>query len=263
MSKISLLRLRIGLGISRFDIKKPTIEGLENLPSTPCVVATTHLSDIDVQEVVVAVANIRKVGMATQSTNLTHPLFEPFFKLMGMNNFFPITNTYNKWNTKYSLIFDDFKKMHNGIEQEERTIVISAHNPTQEWKLPEKPGVGAVILAHMTNVQIIPAAVDIQCPTPVAQTTDSLTRIKNFITMKRPKAKIYFCKPLQLSKIPNDKLIPVINLYNRDEREKMSKEEIASANKTLDGLKVEAEKLMLSLASKLPSSKRGKWSNFS
>ncbi|EKD64816.1 MAG: hypothetical protein ACD_50C00298G0002, partial [uncultured bacterium] len=47
----SPFRVRKGLEISRFDIKKPTVEGLEKLPPTPCVIATTHLSDIDIFEI--------------------------------------------------------------------------------------------------------------------------------------------------------------------------------------------------------------------
>ena len=57
--------------VSRFDIKKPTVEGLDNIPPQPCVIATTHLSDIDVQEVALAIADKRKVGIASQETNLT------------------------------------------------------------------------------------------------------------------------------------------------------------------------------------------------
>src|SRR5437868_3503943 len=80
------------LEMSRIDIKPPKERGWENVPKIPCVIATTHLSDIDVQEVAMIVAKKRKIGIASQLTNLT--VFKPFVKLIGEKNFFPITNKF-------------------------------------------------------------------------------------------------------------------------------------------------------------------------
>jgi len=251
------------LGFSRLDIQKPTVEGIENLPLIPCIISTTHLSDVDVQEILLTVAEKRKVGMICQQTNLKPFLLKLFIAIMGRNNFFTITNIIEEGKSIFSLKIEDLRVMKKGIIKEGRTMIVAAHNPVHDWKLPQKPGVCAVILAHMTNVLIVPAVLNIDSSTPVGITENIKTKIINFIKMKRPKAKIYFCKPFQVSKIVNDKLMLAVNLYNRIEREKMSPKELAIANATLKIIKDEASKVMMLLSSKLPPEKRGEWSNFS
>lgn len=254
----SSLRLKV-FKLSRFDIKKPKVEGLEKIPPTPCVIVTTHLSDIDVQEVVMAVAGRRKVGVASQVTNLTFPPFKPFVAAIGKDNFFPVTNLFKKGHAAYSLRLEDLQKMQEGIREQGRTMIIAGHSPTHDWKLPEKPGIAAVVLAHMAGVPLIPAIVDIESSNPVAQTTDNMARVKNFITRKRPSAKIIFGEPIELAEIQEEELASAIGLYSPDKRRSMTQEELLSARGTLSVLKGEADKMMLSMASKLPTEKRGKW----
>jgi len=207
----SSFQVREVFKVSRFDIKKPTVEGLEKLPPTPCVVATTHLSDIDVQEVAMVVANQRKIGIVSQETNLTFPLYKPFVAAIGKENFFPITNApYKKGKTAYSLRLDDLRKMQEGITQEGRTMIVAGHNPTHNWQLAEKPGMAAVLLAHMANVPLVPVALDIESKTPVAQTTNNLARLKNLLN--RPHAKIIFGDPIELAQLSEEKLKAAVGL---------------------------------------------------
>lgn len=245
--------------ISRFDIKKPTVEGLEKIPPQPCVIATTHLSDIDVQEVALAVADQRRVGVASQETNLTFAPFVPFVKAIGKENFFPVTNSYSKGHAGYSLRMEDLDKMEEGIKQDRRTMIVAAHNPTHNWALAEHPGMAAVILAHKANVPLVPAALDIDSKTPVAQSTDMVTRVKNFATLNRPGAKITFGDPVNLAEISEEKLRAAVGLYSPDQRRNMTPEQINEAQETLTILQNESEAMMKSLASKLPPEKRGKW----
>ncbi|SRR5258706_2386242 len=251
-------RMRI-LEISRFDIKKPKVEGLDQLPKTPCVVATTHLADIDVPEVAQALAGSRKIGIASQETNLTNPLFAPFVKAVGRDNFFPVTNSITNGHVGYSLRMEDLDKMVEGIEVDGRTMIIAGHSPTRNWQLPNHPGIAAVILAHKAKVPLVPAAVDIESKTPVAQSTDPLTRFKNFVTNNRPGAKIIFGKPMNLEEIPEDKLEAAIGLYSPDKRRAMSEDQLSEAQETLRILQAESEEMMRALAEKLPPEKRGKW----
>lgn len=72
-------------------------------------------------------------------------------------------------------------------------MIIAAHNPTPDWQLPEKPGIGAVILAHMANVPLVPVTVEIESSIPAAQARD-MTRVKNIITRDKLEAKISFVK---------------------------------------------------------------------
>lgn len=256
----SPFRVRKVFEVSRFDIKKPTVEGLEKLPPTPCVVATTHLSDIDVQEVAMAVANIRKIGIASQETNLTYAPFVPFVKAIGKENFFPVANApYEKGKTAYSLRIDDLKKMQEGITQDGRTMIVAGHNPTHNWQLAENPGMAAIILAHMANVPLVPATLDIESKTPVAQSTDIMPRIKNFVTLNRPSAKVIFGDPMDLAEISEEKLRAAVGLYSPDQRRGMTLEQVTEARGTLGVLQRESEQMMEALASKLPPEKRGKW----
>lgn len=254
----SSLRVRKVFEVSRFDIKKPTVEGLENLPDKPCVVATTHLSDIDVQEVAMVVANQRKIGIVSQETNLDFPLYKPFVAAIGRENFFPIANApYQGARTAYSLRIDDLRKMEEGITKDGRTMLISAHNPTHNWELAEKPGMAAVVLAHMANVPLVPAALDIESKNPVAQTTNNIARVKNLLN--RPNAKIIFGEPIDIAEISEEKLKAAVGLYSPDQRRTMSEDQVREARETLGILQAEAEEMMLSLAEKLPPEKRGKW----
>lgn len=255
----SPFRVRKVFEVSRFDIKKPSVEGLENLPDIPCVVATTHLSDIDVQEITMVVANQRKIGIASQETNLTFAPFVPFVKAIGRENFFPVTNSYSDGHAGYSLRIDDLKKMEEGITKDGRTMIVAAHNPTHNWELAEKPGMAAVVLAHMANAPLVPAVLDIESKTPVAQSTDITTRIKNFATLNRPSARVIFGEPIQIAQISEDKLRAAVGLYSPDQRRNMTPEQVLEAQETLDVLQKEAGQMMESLAEKLPQEKRGKW----
>ena len=151
------------------------------------------------------------------------------------------------------------KKMKEGIKNDGRTMIVAGHNPTRSWKLAESPGMTGVILAHMADVPLVPVALDIDSKTAIGQSTDIPTRIKNFIMFKRPNSKVIFGEPMNLAKIPEDKLQLAINLYSPDARRVMTPEQIAIATETLKILQEEASQIMEALASKLSPEKRGKW----
>ncbi|MBI2049353.1 1-acyl-sn-glycerol-3-phosphate acyltransferase [Candidatus Roizmanbacteria bacterium] len=243
----SPLRVKIALGYSGLEVRS-TVEGIEKLPLRPCVVAVTHLSNVDMPQVALAMADRRKVGFVGYEN--------PLSLIVGRENFFPIAR-YRGIKNGYDLMVEQFKRMHDGITQEGRTMVIAAHNPTQDWQLPRNPGIGAVVLAHMTNAPLVPVAVDIQSLTPVAKARD-ISRIKNIITNKKYKAKIYFCEPIQLPEITNKQLKLAMRVFISGE-ENVSEGEIKSAKETFKILENESEQMMWSIASKLPEQKRGKW----
>jgi len=138
-------------------------------------------------------------------------------------------------------------------------MVVAGHNHTRDWKLAEHPGMAAIVLAHMAKVPLVPAVLDIDSKIPVGQSTNLSTRIKNFISFKRPDAKIIFGEPINFPEIPEDKLRSAIDLYSPDARRNMTPEQLATATETLETLQKEAAQMMESLASKLPPEKRGKW----
>lgn len=235
----------------RISYKKPTVEGRENMPTGPCVVAATHLSGFDVPEVAAEMMKNRKTGMSMQSSIYDHPLPKLLMQLMGKDNFFPLSNRNSS-----SLNDEDLKQMETAIVKDGRTIVVAAHNPTKEWKLPDNPGLSAVILAHAAKVPLVPVALDIQSRIPVREGIISI--VKNALK-HRPGSKIIIGNPMSLPEISDGKLEAAINLFSPDKRRAMTKEQIEEAQGVLDILKSEAGEVMKALASNLPPEKRGKW----
>ncbi len=251
------------LELSRLDIKKPTVEGRERLPQGPSVIATTHLSDIDVQEVAAEVARDRKIGIASQASNLTAAIFRPFIGIIGKENFFPLSNTLAPGGatSAFRLTSADVQRMSDGIVNEGRTMVVSAHKPVDTWQLPDRPGLAAVVLAHRANVPLVPVALDIESERPVALASEIVPRIRRFFLRQRPSARMIIGEQIPLSQIPKDQLDEAINLYSVDKRRDMSQEQLAQARQALSILQQEATQMMRELAAKLPEAKRGKWSN--
>lgn len=251
------------LELSRFDIKKPTVEGRERLPQGPSVIATTHLSDIDVQEIAAEVAKDRKIGIASQASNLTAAIFRPFIRVMGRENFFPLSNTLAPGGatSAFRLTSGDIQRMSEGVVTEGRTMVVSAHKPVDTWKLPDRPGLAAVVLAHHANVPLVPVALDIESERPVALASEIAPRIRRFFLRQRPSARMIVGEQISLSQIPRQELEQAVNLYSADTRRQMSEEELAKARQALFVLQQEATQMMRELASKLPEAKRGKWAN--
>lgn len=235
----------------RILYKKPTVEGRENLPAGPCVIATTHLSTFDVPEIAGEIMKGRKTGIAMQSSIYEHPLLRPFVKMMGKNNLFPISN-------RNSSTFGskDLEPLKNTLARDGRTIVIAGHNPIRDWKLPDRPGLAAVILAHQAKAPLVPVTLNIELPFH--------PKFEHFITKKmflkkRADSKIIIGNPISFSQIPDDKLDAVVNLYSSDKRRTMTEEQIKEAQGVLDILKSEAGEVMKSFAANLPPEKRGKW----
>lgn len=231
--------------------RKPTVERRENLPAGPCVIATTHLSSFDVPEVAGEIMKGRKTGTVMHSSIYKHPLFMPFVRMMGKDNFFPISN-------KNSSIFDgkDLEPLKNALVRDGRTIVIAGHNPIRDWKLPDKPGLAAVILAHKAKVPLVPVVLDIESLIPVRE---GIVSVVKSVLKHRPNSKIIIGNPMSFPEIPENKLQLAIGLYSPDKRRTMTEKQVQEARETLSILKSEAGEVMKALASSLPLEKRGKW----
>ena len=204
---------------SEFFIKTPTIEGLDNLTQIPLdqplVIASTHLSDIDVQTIATNIAQYRDIGIASQSSNQRNIITGSFLRIAGNENIFGITDEHDPKTHRSRYIFNpqDFRIMADAM-QIGKTIIIAAHKPTYDWRLPEKPGKGAVYLAQLTKAMILPIALNIKSNMPVGMADHKLDSIKRFILRKRPNAKITIGKPIRL---------PPINIEDVDKLKKQGK----------------------------------------
>ncbi len=237
---------------SRFFIKAPAIQGLNNLTEIPLdkplVIASTHLSDIDVQTIAAFVASYRNVGIASQTSNQRHPIIGTFLRIAGIENVFGITNEYDKKKrvSRYTFNPEDFEIMKNVIKNG-KTIIIAAHKPTYDWQLPQKAGKGAVYLAQLAKATILPIALDIQSNYPVGMADDKLNTIKRFVTRKRPNARLVVGEPIDLDPISEEDLKLMIKFYQTNTK---------NQHPVLTKLHNQGQLVLKALADMLPEEKR-------
>ena len=246
---------------SEFFIKPPRTQGLNNLTqipqNQPLIIASTHLSDIDVQTVAANIAPYRNVGIASQASNQRDFLIGSFLRLAGIANVFGITNEYDskKHLSHYKFNHEDFEIMNEAIKKG-KTIVIAAHNPTYNWKLPEKPGKGAVYLAQLSNAMILPAALDIQSDMPIGMADDKINSIKRFILGKKPNARIIIGKPIKFSPIEQHDLKQMADYFENKIKNQFKNQDLEKIQITITKIKEQAQTIMKVLADMLPQEKR-------
>lgn len=263
-----LFRLLNKLHLKAF-IQKPDVYGLKNLTKIAknkgIVVATTHLSDIDVQVVTSVISHYKRTGMAILAAHLNVPFYGDTLQLLTENNLYGVSGSFGfKFFKGQGATFKfeptDFHKMKVALD-EGGALVIAAHIPTYDWKLPDKSGLGAVFLAQQEDEPLIlPVAVDIDHKkSTVAGTfyTDFKGTLIRLITGRRPKSKLFIGKAIELQKISQHDLELVRKFYKKDE--KLTDEELLITEKTINKLQEQRGEVMSSLASLLPHEKRGKW----
>lgn len=263
---------RIGMA-SRIDsalrLHKPIVEGLENLINIPenenLVISTTHLSDMDIEVAVATVAPYRNVSATSQSTHLDNPTVGRLMRWAGENEVYGISSKFGKkatWLPAYRFNPQDYEAMKVPVEKG-RIMVIAAHKPTHEWKLPDKPGLGAIYLAQISRATILPTAVNVQYPEFIDLSSINTGVLKRLLQGKRLDVKVTFGKPIRLAPIPSEELTILAKFLSHDERHKMAKVEIEKAKLVLEKLRLQGSEVMKSLANMLPQSKRGRWQNSS
>lgn len=259
---------RIGIATkinSESKVHKPIVEGLENLKKIPktekLIIATTHLSDIDMDTAIATVAPYRDVSVASQSTHLENLISGSIMRWATENEIYGVSSKFGKKPTRlpaYRFNSQDYEAMREPIEKG-RAMVIAAHKPVYEWKLPDKPGLGAIYLAQISKATILPTVVDVQHPEFIDLSPINPGVLKRLLQGKRPQVKVSFGKPIRLDPIPSEELTTVANFFNHDERNKMTKDEIEKAKTILQILQLQGSEVMESLANMLPKNKRGRW----
>lgn len=250
---------------SETKLNKPAIEGLENLINIPktekLIIASTHLSDIDTETAIATVAPYRDVSVADQSTHSEVPILGSIMRFLGENELYGVSSRFGKkktWLPTFRLNPKDYEAMRVPLEKG-RALVIAAHQPTHEWKLPNKPGLGAVYLAQITGGTILPTAIDIHNPQFVDFPIISPDILKRLLQGKRLDVKVAFGKPIKLSPIPSEEIKLLNKFLNHDERHTLTNAEIDRSRAILEKLKLQGSEIMKSLAGMLPQEKRGIW----
>lgn len=250
---------------SETKLHKPIVEGLENLTNIPknekVIITPNHLSDIDIETVIATVAPYRDVSVADQSTHLEVPIFGSIMQFLGENELYGVSSKFGKkktWLPTFRLNPQDYEAMKVPLEKG-RALVIAAHQPTHEWKLPAKPGIGGILLAQKTGATILPTAVDIKCPEFIDLSPINFGVLKRLFLGKRLDVKVTFGKPIRLEPIPSEEIKILEKFLNHDERHGMTKDEIQIARTTFKKLQSQGSEVMQSLANMLPQEKRGIW----
>lgn len=254
---------------SESKLHKPTVDGLENLTAIPenqeLIIATTHLSDIDMETAISTVSPYRDVSVASQSTHLENPIFGRLMRWATENEIYGVSSKFGKkpnWLPAFRFNPKDYEAMKAPLEKG-RAMVIAAHRPTHEWELPDKPGLGAIYLAQISGGVILPTAVDVQYPEFIDLSPIGKGVLKRLVLGKRPDVKVTFGTPIQLTPIPQEEISVAGKFLNHDERHKMTADEIQQAKLVLEKLQLQGAEVMKSLANMLPQSKRGRWQNIS
>ena len=260
-------RLREVLKLAvEFASKGLKIKGAEKLKDLPkgqkVIIATTHISDLDVAAVAYAFGRWN-IAIVDQSTHHDPNQDRPSFMLnliAGRENFLPISAS---WNKKATGKFDprDYKDIIEAMDKG-KTIIFAAHNPTVEGKLPSSPGDGVTYLAQLTGATIVPVAVDVPSEEPIVFTGEGVKGVIGFArkiikyrTSNRPPIALSIGEPLVLDKLPID----VIGKVMQSERSSISHEDRVEFRRVRRGLKEQSQRVMRSLASMLPKEKQGAW----
>jgi len=184
-----------------------TVKGLENLQNIPrdqkIIVATTHISDLDISAAICAVGNDLDLAIANESVHhdfMKEPDTNIGLHLAGKSNFIPID--YKKENGKKSpALFnpENFEPMMEAMEDGKR-ILIAAHTPLNknETEIPS-PGYGAAYLAEMSDAVILPVATKIKSNQDNAMYEDRFkTALKK---SKKSDIEVVIGTPFKLKKI--------------------------------------------------------------
>lgn len=250
---------------NKLAFEQPKIKGLEELlddlknypPDTKIIFAVSHITDIDMPIALSTLAQHFDIKYANMSVhhNFTEEASTNIgLRISGKDRSFPIGYSLEKdGKPKQAKPFnpDDFTPMIKGLD--ENPLVIAAHNPAHDFKLPDKGGYGAPYLAAMAeNSIIVPVSTDVG--TQGAGMNEE--KAKTFFS--RPKSTITIGSPLTLEAIDN--IDQFNNIFKkRKNHEQVTPEEIQIFKKVHKKLEDQSAIIMSAIAANEPLEKRGSW----
>ncbi len=246
-----------------FNLGKVEVRGLDNLDKISrderVIIATSHISDMDIPVVVAKLG--RRLNPIVSNQSFQHEFSKSALpniamRIAGEENFVPID--YDVETGKPSFNPKNFE----AIQKDKRNVVVAAHNPTDEWELPDKGGYGAVYLAEISGATILPVAVDIKSEEKVGmgpRRGKMGETIKIFLksVIRRPDTDVVIGEPIKLEKI--DGLERFSELMDIKKQRRLNKEELGEFKNLSDKLRERSAEVMTALAHLLPKEKQGRW----
>ncbi len=253
-------RLMLALKAFREGISKGvTVEGLDNALSIPkdkkVIIATSHITDLDVQLAASALGehfDLMITNQSTQHTFMGDPMSNTAMRIAGRDNFMPIEYRAGDNNEK-SPYFQpsDYAGMSQRMDQG-KTMLIAAHNPSRDLQL-KRGGYAATYLAQLTDAVILPVGVDMESDgdARVGQAANPLKTLAN-----RPRVTIRIGKPFTPEKIEGVERLGEI-MQKRERGEKIDKSELEEFSRINASLKEKSAEIMTHIAQLVPAEKRG------
>jgi len=243
----ALLKLQVG---------KVEVSGQEHLkdipPNRKLVIATTHISDLDVPITVGSLGH--DLDLAVVNMSVHHSLREEagtFLGVMasGRDNYIPVDfNRDKETGVKTAGLFNpqNFEPMRSALNKGKR-VLIAAHNPSHDAELGE-PGYGAAYLAELEGAMILPVGVQLLGEKELGMYG---TGAKTFA--HKPDAKVSIGQPFELEKIQGLEELGQI-MAKRQSGEKLTKENLQRFSELKKSLKEQSEILLQHIAGLLPES---------
>jgi hypothetical protein len=255
-SKRLLMAIEADVKLATGEIQTYGEEHLKEIPpDKKVIIATTHISDLDVPIATLKLGKYFDIAITNQSIQhffLREPSTNIGIRIAGRENFIPIDTKKIEGKKQGEFNPQNFAPMRDALEKG-KAIIIAAHNPTRKWKL-SKGGYGAAYLTAISeNVVILPVVVNIESDEPLGMAE---TILKNIV--KRPDASVYIQKPIELETINGIEDFERI-LGKRRRGEKLTKKERLRFSELKTALEKRSDQIMQALASGLPEKKRGKY----
>lgn len=251
------------------------VKGWENYYALPKnihpVIATTHLTDTDVQITALTFSQVADIAVSSIKTNQQDKFIGKLISLAGRENFYDIENQFVDKKANFRLDAMNFLAMARAVNEKGKTMVIPSHSPHYigygNRVLPDNSGIAAVIVANLTDRVILPVAVEFHTKDRVGMAEDLLDNAIKKVKGKIPKSTVFIAEPIFLDAggIPEelitttDEVLNALQIFNSHTRMTMTEEDRILSLETLRNLKKQGEIVMMAQAAELPQERRGIW----
>lgn len=244
-----MMKVRVG------TIVPEGLSHLAEIPSDrPVVFAISHITDLDMPVAGSVLADRFNLGIAQISKLKKDPLNIVGMLFTGIHNYFPIQYGGRRGAWIPTMAIENYEIITKAMRDEGKAILFAAHNPTYNHVLPDRSGVGAVILANMADALVMPIAIDVQVADKFIGKPGASASLN--MLAQRPNARVWIGKHLDF---------PRISTFNEwTEIMKERKSPINSDTRQLmkdvhEKIREQSDEIMHTIASMLPKEKRGVW----